>query len=357
MVGDIKLGRHTVFGSNFWRAPHDPEWTESGVGLASEFGCGEDGHTCGPGWRGALGGSVTNGVLGYAEAKEGEAFLKIGVGALIKGQCPACLLEGSDDSYNFNSPYTFHQPPIWRHHLVNESAIAMEHAAELQTSTGRMGYRLRRTISVAHAKVVAMETDLENTGDHPIRTPFYSHHFLAFDDRPTGPPLELSLDLNLSAYTDCLAWAEPLASYFELGGDPRWLRAHREVRGKTKIKAVYAGASHHRSRGTWEAKHPGWLSLRVEQTGPLPLYGYALYIEERTLSPEPVQMLEIAPGESIRVTRTVTLRRLRQGLSTAPVEESPWKAAAAHAGFRPQHAAPANGRASVGTMRNRAQPK
>lgn len=32
MIGDVRLGGHVAFGSGHWREPHDPEWTESGVG-------------------------------------------------------------------------------------------------------------------------------------------------------------------------------------------------------------------------------------------------------------------------------------------------------------------------------------
>ena len=37
---------HELYGANLWRAPHNPFWPESGVGLASEFGVGDDGDFC-----------------------------------------------------------------------------------------------------------------------------------------------------------------------------------------------------------------------------------------------------------------------------------------------------------------------
>ena len=381
MVGNMKLGGHTVFGANFWRAPHDPTWTESGVGLASEFGCGEDGHLCGPGWGDSADNTSTNGVLGYAEANVGEPFLKIGVGALIKDSCPACGLTGGDDTYKFNSPYRFHERPVWKHHRLSESAIAMEHAASLPPSDlrGRVGYRVRHTTKLIGGSTLTLTTRLENTGEHIIRTPFYSHHLLAIDDRPTGPRLELALDLNLTAYNDCLPWAEPLADYFEHRPDSTWLSATREVAGKTRVKAIYTGASHH-SVGAWEARYPGRLSVHVEQSGPLPLYAFSLYVEERTLSPEPIQMLTLAPGEATSVERTVRLTKLAGGAkepTSGSVYNQPWawawRAASDHAGFdapREQHPTRdgsrfvAHGRAggmstgaARGTLSVRAQPK
>ena len=73
--------RHVLYGTNRWRVPHDPYWPESGVGLASEFGVGDDGAFCNYrcGWYGVN--DVTNGVLGYREARNGESFLKVRSGS------------------------------------------------------------------------------------------------------------------------------------------------------------------------------------------------------------------------------------------------------------------------------------
>ena len=199
-----------------------------------------------------------------------------------------------------------------------------------------------------------METRLHNTGEAPFRTPFYSHHFVSVDSHPVGPPLELQLDLNHSAYTDCRPWAAPLAAYFdETDGKVTWLRARKPVRFPTRIKAIFVGPAGHSnilSRGRWQVRYPGRLRVDVTQSGPLPLYGYSLYVEERTLSPEPVQMLDVAPGESIRLSRTVVLHKspdvpqaerataaaaaAAAAVAAARASSKPWwRAAAAHAGF------------------------
>ena len=39
----------------------------------------------------------------------------------------------------------------------------------------------------------------------------------------------------------------------------------------------------------------------------MPLYGYSLYLEAATVSPEPVQLVRLGPGESTTLTHTVTL--------------------------------------------------
>eukprot|EP00957_Ditylum_brightwellii_P008516 646046-Ditylum_brightwellii.AAC.1 len=78
----------TFYGPNLWRVPHDSTWTESGIGLASEFGFGDDGSychiygnnddddsstSCATSWFQSTPESqkkiIINGILGYEEAK------------------------------------------------------------------------------------------------------------------------------------------------------------------------------------------------------------------------------------------------------------------------------------------------
>jgi len=338
MVGDLKLGQTTIFPSNFWKCgsgleqrPHDPEDPESGVGLASEWGCGDRGHLCAPGW-GQAGTTTLNGVLGFADANAGEPFLKIGVGKLVKSSCTACAGLGTspDDElykscawlhgctlYQFNSPYQFFEPPIWKSTQRSDSQIDFHHAASLDTARGRMGYRIRRTVSLRDASSVVVETEVTNIGEHAFRTPFYSHHFFSVNRRPTGPPLELTMgDLDLRNYTEPLApsptipkkdWSEPLAGYFAVGERGGWLRGTKPVGNHSRIKAVFAhplGGS----KGKWGVRSAGEVSVDVTLSGPLPLYAYNLYVEERTLSPEPVHMIQLQPGQSANLTHTVALR-------------------------------------------------
>ena len=171
MIGCVRLDApsnasgavaHELFGNALWRVPHDPAWTEAGVGLASEFGCGDDGAVCWGSWSAerdaeaaaddaaSAPAPIANGVLGHDAAADGawlpraacadddddddghaptvtnrhgsssdrlslvllmppwralhemrppgEPFLKIGVGKLVKGSCAACGGGGSSAS-------------------------------------------------------------------------------------------------------------------------------------------------------------------------------------------------------------------------------------------------------------------
>ena len=116
MIGNVRYAGHVALDDNYWKesratpdTPHNPTWTESGLGIASEWGCGDDGAHCGAGW-GAYPEGTSNGVLGYEEAAAGGPFLKIGVGKLLKGSCaamhwaPSCNATDPDDVYHFGSP-------------------------------------------------------------------------------------------------------------------------------------------------------------------------------------------------------------------------------------------------------------
>eukprot|EP00931_Biecheleriopsis_adriatica_P088350 TRINITY_DN62692_c0_g1_i1.p1 TRINITY_DN62692_c0_g1~~TRINITY_DN62692_c0_g1_i1.p1 ORF type:complete len:341 (+),score=41.14 TRINITY_DN62692_c0_g1_i1:45-1067(+) len=224
MIGDVRIGGHTVYGSNFWRSPADPNWRaphdpalpEAGMGLAAEFGCGTNGASCGPGW-GPYTSSASNGVLGHEEAGHGEPFLKIGVGKLLKGSCPRC----TDETYRFNSPYQFAEWPVWNVSSVGTSADSMEmvHEASLYPS---WGYRIKTRVSV-QGNALITETELTNTGNRAFTTPQYNHNFLSVDGQPIGPPLQLTLGQDVGDYTEPgviskYKWAKPIAAYFKSSG-------------------------------------------------------------------------------------------------------------------------------------------
>jgi hypothetical protein len=199
----IKVQSHELYGTELWRTPHNPYWPESGVGLASEFGVGDDGANCDYkcGWNGVD--DVTNGVLGYKEAEIGRSFLKIGVGELIKGSCPEC---DSTGIYRFNSPYQFAKQPLWKMSQPSDNVVILEHEAKLN----QYGYRLQKTI-VLNDNVLSVTSTLTNLGVNAFRTAWYSHHFFDCDAEPIGPGYSLQMDLR-----------ESRAQLFEEPGNSGW---------------------------------------------------------------------------------------------------------------------------------------
>ncbi|KAL3904524.1 MAG: hypothetical protein SGILL_010033, partial [Bacillariaceae sp.] len=296
---------HTMYGTRNWRVPHDPYWPESGVGLAAEFGVGDDGSFCNffCGWNHVN--EVTNGVLGYREAKVGESFLKIGVGELVKGSCPTC---DSAEDYKFNSPYEFANPPEWNVEDYGDGrSVSLNHQATLKEH----GYRLRKDITLHNDQLLVKHT-LTNIGRTPFSTAWYSHHFFTCDSHPVGSGYEVDVDL---AATDgeyeepgTWFWATPLQDYARVTAskDTVSVRMQRGLPSDVRIKAEFVKDENSHGGFTVKACQTSIRETIPEVSQPktgISMYAYNLYIESGTFSPEPQIYLHLMPGESTSWTQ------------------------------------------------------
>lgn len=309
MIGSItrtttnQLGEketHSLYGTRQWRLPHDPYWPESGVGLASEFGVGDDGSLCSfhCGWNQTN--EVTNGVLGYQDAKNGESFLKIGVGELIKGSCSTC---DSAEDYKFNSPYRFATLPVWKLEEQGDGkSIVLSH----QAVVGNHGYKLDKHITLNDDQLL-VRTTLENVGNIPFSTAWYSHHFFTCDTHPVENGYSVDYDISptdsLYKEPSTWSWSTPLQKYATIDkeGDSVRIRMKRGVESNVKIRAEFVRNDHSRGEFTLRA-----CNTAIKETIPeignkssgISLYAYNLYIESGTFSPEPSILLHLPPGET-----------------------------------------------------------
>lgn len=305
---------HNLYGTNEWRQPHDPWWPESGVGLASEFGVGTDGSLCNflCGWN--QNNEVTNGVLGYQEAKSGESFLKIGVGELIKGSCSSC---DSAEDYKFNSPYQFARQPVWTFETVdnNSNAIILSHEAVL--GNGRFGYKLEKHITLNDDQLL-VKTVLSNLGSQAFSTAWYSHHFFTCDSQPVHDGYAVDFDV-VDKYKEPATWywSTPLEDYASVrmhnnskggGEDSKFVRIEmqRGLEYNVRIKAEFE--KDEQSKGEFTLKA---CNTKIRETIPevrdgssgISMYAYNLYIESGTFSPEPQILLRLDPGQSTSWTQ------------------------------------------------------
>ena len=320
MIGDFVFGHKIAYGRNMWRTPHDASWPESGVGLASEFGCGDDGPTCAR--------KASNGVLGYEAAKNGEPFLKIGVGALIKGSCPDCL-DDPTDNYKFNSPYEFYRKPKWST-LPSSSKNEVKFVHE--ESLGNVGYKIQKTIRL-EGNLMIVRTSLTNLGKERFSTPWYSHHFFTGDDDPVG--LGYGIDLGLSEYgvrpSDPLfrqpgigSWAEDFNIYANVTrarDGSISMKMSKPIPEGVRLKAEFLNdQTITLTDGSFVLHAPNGLSIgeripevRTQSRNPY-LYAYNVYAERGTLSPEPILILYLQPAETavwtqqLKFTSTIDAR-------------------------------------------------
>ena len=316
MIGNIRRttrnqhsGKETtqlLYGTEQWRVPHDPYWPESGVGLAAEFGVGDDGAFCNYrcGWYQVD--EVTNGVLGYEEAKNGDSFLKIGVGELIKGSCPLC---DSSEDYKFNSPYQFKRRPDWQLEISPSTPnfMALSHEATLY----QHGYRLRKEITL-NDDVILVKTILTNIGRVPFATAWYSHHFYTCDNHPVGRGVGVDLDLAATggAYDEpgTWFWSTPIENYASIttNDDEVSVKMQRGVEQNVRIKAEFS--INEQSRGAFSIHGCDTL---IKETipemeapgGDISMYAFNLYIETGTFSPEPQIYMHLWPGQETSWTQ------------------------------------------------------
>lgn len=319
-----KKTTHLLYGSEQWRVPHDPYWPESGVGLAAEFGVGDDGAFCSYrcGWYEVN--DVTNGVLGYLEAKNGDSFLKIGVGELIKGSCPIC---DSSEDYKFNSPYEFKKRPkwTWETSASKQNFLALGHEATL----AQYGYKIRKEITLNDSDLL-VKTVLSNTGRVPFATAWYSHHFYTCDNHPIGRGVGVEMDLASTGgdYDEpgTWFWSTPIENYASIDA---WQEAvavemTRGVEQNVRIKAEF----------TKDTETLGHFAIHgcetlVKETIPeiadprsdISMYAFNLYIESGTFSPEPQIYVHLWPGQTTSWTQRLEFEDFDESLSASSIME------------------------------------
>lgn len=303
--GRVETSWHTLFDTDDWRQPHNADWPESGVGLAAEFGVGDDGAFCNfmCGWNSES--DVTNGLLGYQDVKLGESFLKIGVGELIKGSCPSC---DSTEDYRFNSPYLFAKPPVWTLPLASSNTVRLEHQAKLRG----YGYRLVKEITL-FGNVLSVTNTLTNLGSAPFSTVWYSHNFFTCDSIAVGPGYSVDLNLVAGNRADLYqepgtwSWSTPLKRYADVKALANFVRVVMKtaVEPGVRIKSEFTNDGVTNGGFTIKACDTKISSNIPQLEGPtdLRMYAYNLYIERGTLSPEPQILIRLDGGQSTTWTQ------------------------------------------------------
>ncbi len=123
--------------------------------------------------------------LGYDDAKVGEAFVRIGIGAVRKPEEPAY---GQFKTYD----------------IVDAGTRTMERGDDWIELTHTLGdtrgyaYEYRKRIQVSDHTLV-LQHHLRNTGSKPIVSNVYEHNFYMLDNQPTGPDVKLHFPFAVSA--------------------------------------------------------------------------------------------------------------------------------------------------------------
>ena len=225
-----------------------------------------------------------NSTLGFAEAKPGQTFVKIGVGVLRKPD---------DRRYSPYRDYELVDGGTWK---VRARKTSVEFTQRLVDKASGYGYRYTKVVRLVSGQPrMVIEHTLKNLGRLPIQTDVYDHNFLVLDHQPIGPDLSLTMPFalhpdrpvraNLGAvegnrilYLTQLQDRETFAVNFSgLGKDPA---SNSAKDNDIRVENARVGAG-------------------VQITGDHPLDSIALWSIRSVLGIEPFIQLKAVPGETI----------------------------------------------------------
>ncbi len=224
--------------------------------------------------------NAEGGALGYAEAKPGEVFVKIGVGVLRR----------LDDA----AYAPFRQYPLVdagkRSNVVQADHVELTHEVT-DPGTGYAYHYVKTVRLVKDQPVMLLEHVLRNTGTRTITTQVYNHNFLNINGTGTTSGLELS-----TAYPFTVA-AAPDAQLAEVAGNRFIYRAAPTT--EQRVTAVLNGFGAAAADNGFHIVHRT-LGAGVRITGDQPLTRAFLWSIKPVMSIEPFIRMSIAPGESFK---------------------------------------------------------
>lgn len=252
VVSSLEWHGHNYFGQ--WFEKYDPKLHDAIAGPVEEF-------------------LTNNAGLGYDEAKPGDRFVRIGVGAVRKPEEPA---------YRRFATYDIVDPGKW---TVNKGSDWIELVHELRDTAG-YAYVYRKKLRLARDTLV-LEHRLRNTGRKTIATSVYNHNFFTLDGQPTGPDFVVRFPFEPHAAAALNGLAETR------GKEIVFLREF--VRPQTMFSELTGfGTSARDYDIRIENRKTG---AGVHVTGDRPLSKLLFWSAATTVCPEPYIDLTIEPGK------------------------------------------------------------
>jgi hypothetical protein len=176
VVASLEFQGHNYFG--VWFPRYDPKLHDAITGPVEEYRTGDS-------------------ALGYAGAKVGENFLRIGVGLLKKPEEPR---------FQQFKTYEITDNGKW---TVKTAADSVEFTQEVADPVSGYAYLYKKTVSLAKdAPRMVIEHSLKNTGKKVIETNVYNHGFFVIDSQPSGPDFTVKFPFEVKAAADLHGLAE-----------------------------------------------------------------------------------------------------------------------------------------------------
>jgi hypothetical protein len=168
VIASLEYKGHNYFGQ--WFEHYEPTIHDAITGPVEEF----------------LSDTKTNAGLGYAEAKPGGTFIKIGVGVLRKPDEP---------EYHFSTKYEIVDPGEWR---IRKAPEAVRFTQTLNDRALGYAYLYNKTVRLTAGKPeLVLDHTLKNTGKRAIDTFVYDHNMFVIDGTPSGPDFTVRFPFDL----------------------------------------------------------------------------------------------------------------------------------------------------------------
>jgi hypothetical protein len=257
IISSLTYKGHEYFGQ--WYPKHDPKIHDAITGPVEEFLSNDAG-------------------LGYADARVGETFVRIGVGAVRKPD---------EKAYRRFATYEIVDPG---ERTVSQGKDWIEFGQKLQAAG--YGYDYRKKIRLEKSGFT-IEHVLKNTGTKPIDTLVYNHNFFVIDNEVVGPDMAIRF-----------GWTPIPDKPFQNGGQI----SGQEVRYTKELKAGETVAADLSGFGGYDMRIENRKTLAgVRITGDQPLSKLYFWSIRTVACPEPYVHLVIAKTRSIKWQITYVL--------------------------------------------------
>jgi hypothetical protein len=264
IIASLTYGSHEYFGK--WYPVHDPKIHDAITGPVEEY-------------------LSNNAGLGYDEAKAGETFVRIGVGAVRK---PDEKAYRRFETYEIVDPgkRTLRRGKDW---------IEFGH----RLNAAGYGYDYRKTVRLEKSGFTIGHV-LKNTGTKPIDTLVYNHNFFVIDHEVVGPDMAIRF-----------AWTPKPDQPFANGGEIRGqeIRYTKELQTGQTVAADLSGFG--AGFDTYDFRIENRKSLAgVRITGDQPLTKLYFWSIRTVACPEPYIHVAIAPKHEMKWQITYVLYTL-----------------------------------------------
>ncbi|MFU8896765.1 MAG: hypothetical protein ACNA8J_10290 [Gammaproteobacteria bacterium] len=213
------------------------------------------------------------GVLGYEVATEGELFVKIGVGALVRNTAAP---------YHFAHPYPLHTSfPVVVEASETQLTVRQDSAPKLPHR-----YSYRKTYTIETGDRLTIHYELHNSGDVEWSFEHYNHHWFRLQDKQVGPAYRLTTGFLLPAPdAETKLLVEPtsleMATHLDPGGAAYYASNLTDVpAADNRFELSVGGATTLQYQGSFEPTR------------------FALYASEDGFCPEVFKRAVLAPGET-----------------------------------------------------------